>query len=103
MGFGTAVQSYVPGIIGASFGRNKGLFSAYTDGIAYGLSSVVWRIVGGAVGGQDTSIGWAYGWAAVALLVVVCAILMLEFFEFYFVRRNKITAGNAGYETIIFV
>lgn len=104
MGFGGAVQTYIPGIIGAKFGKNKGLFSAYTDGIAYGLSSLVWKVVGGAVHGGD-SMGWAYGWAAVALLVVICALMMVEFFENFFVRgsQNPHNRHHRGYETIIFV
>lgn len=106
MGFGGAVQSYIPGIVGATFGRNKGLFSAYADGVAYGLSSIVWRVVGGAVFGGGSA-GWAYGWAAVALLIVICAFLMVEFFENYFVRRERHSSqdqgGSLGYETIIFV
>lgn len=104
MGFGTSIQPYIPGLVGASFGHNKGVFAAYSDGIANALSYIVWRIVNGSVSRQSTTIGWTYGWAAVALLVVVCALLMVEFFEYYFIRRhqssNKI---DQGYETIIFV
>jgi hypothetical protein len=38
-GFGIAVQFYhVPSLVGATFGADKGLFSAYTDGVAYGPS-----------------------------------------------------------------
>jgi MFS family permease len=104
MGFGGAVPSYIPGIVGASFGKNKGLFLAYSDGIAYGLSSLVWKVVGEAVYGGSG--GWAYGWAAVALLVVICALVMLEFFENYFVRRcqeSPRSEHGGGYETIFFV
>jgi len=36
--------------------------------------------------GNATGSGWAYGWAAVALLVIFCGILMVEFMEHYFVR-----------------
>jgi MFS family permease len=104
MGFGGAVPSYIPGIVGASFGKNKGLFLAYSDGIAFGLSSLVWKVVGEAVHGGDSG-GWAYGWAAVALLVVICALVMLEFFENYFVRRCQESprSEQGGYETIFFV
>eukprot|EP00547_Thalassionema_nitzschioides_P012616 CAMPEP_0194256880 /NCGR_PEP_ID=MMETSP0158-20130606/37736_1 /TAXON_ID=33649 /ORGANISM="Thalassionema nitzschioides, Strain L26-B" /LENGTH=551 /DNA_ID=CAMNT_0038995735 /DNA_START=45 /DNA_END=1697 /DNA_ORIENTATION=- len=58
MGFGTSVQPYIPGLVGASFGHNKGVFAAYSDGIANALSYMVWRIVNGAVSGQSSSIGW---------------------------------------------
>eukprot|EP00545_Synedropsis_sp_CCMP1620_P011405 CAMPEP_0119020036 /NCGR_PEP_ID=MMETSP1176-20130426/23200_1 /TAXON_ID=265551 /ORGANISM="Synedropsis recta cf, Strain CCMP1620" /LENGTH=625 /DNA_ID=CAMNT_0006974395 /DNA_START=164 /DNA_END=2041 /DNA_ORIENTATION=+ len=103
MGFGGAVPSYIPGIVGAAFGKNKGVFLAYSDGIAFGLSSLVWKVVGEAVHGGGSG-GWAYGWAAVALLVVICALVMLEFFESYFVRRcQHPRKEHDGYETIIFV
>jgi MFS family permease len=96
MGFGGAVQPMIPGIIGGSFGKNKGLFSAYTDGIAYGLSSLVWRVVGGAVHGGDSG-GWAYGWAAVALIVIICAFMMVEFFENFFVHgKINVPATHTG-------
>lgn len=107
MGFGIAVQCYqIPGLVGATFGHNKGLYAAYTDGVAYGLSSGVWRIIGDAVQeGNPQGGGWAYGWAGVALMLVLCAVLMVEFIEHYFVRTCKTTLkqGGDGYETLIFV
>jgi len=40
-GFGIAVQFYhIPSLVGATFGCDKGLFSSYTDGVAYGLSLI---------------------------------------------------------------
>ena len=72
------------------------MFSAYTDGIAYGLSSLVWRVVGGAVHGGDSG-GWAYGWAAVALIVIICAFMMVEFFENFFVHgKMNVPATHTG-------
>jgi hypothetical protein len=57
--------------------------------------------VAGAVGnGNADGGGWAYGWAAVALMVVLCAILMVEFMEHFFVRTSGHYHGT--YETIIF-
>ena len=106
MGFGIAVQCYqIPGLVGATFGHNKGLYAAYTDGVAYGLSSGVWRIIGDAVQeGNPQGGGWAYGWAGVALMLVLCAVLMVEFMEHYFVRACKTSLKQGGgYETIIFV
>lgn len=99
-GFGIAVQFYhIPSLVGATFGTDKGLFSAYTDGVAYGLASLVWRVVGGAVShGNAQGGGWAYGWAAVALLLILSAILMVEFMEHYFCRSRL----GGTYETIIF-
>jgi len=104
-GFGVAVQCYhIPGLVSMTFGHNKGLYAAYTDGIAYGLGSVVWRIVGNAVKeGNPQGGGWAYGWAAVALILVLCAVLMVEFMEHYFVFRTNRDRPRGGYETIIFV
>lgn len=101
MGFGIAVMYYqIPGLVGAAFGNNKGLFSAYTDGVAYGIASIVWRIVGNSVESGNQGGGWAYGWAAVALLIILCSILMLEFMEHYFVRKSGRHHGN--YETLLF-
>jgi hypothetical protein len=102
IGFGIAVQCYhIPSIVGAmTFTKSyQGIFASYVDGVAYGLSSFVWRIVGNTVHPISsisssaattttaTKSGWAYGWAAVALLVVLSAILMIEFIEHYMCRR----------------
>ena len=101
MGFSIAVQLYqIPALVGATFGADKGLYAGYTDGFAYALSSLVWRIVGNSVQRDESGVGWAYGWAAVALILIVSAIFMVEFMEHYFVRPGARTAG--GYETIMF-
>ena len=105
-GFGIAVQFYhIPSLVGATFGRDKGLFAAYTDGVGYGLASMVWGVVGDSVqkrveDDNDDGGGWAYGWAAVALLLVLSAFLMVEFMEHYFCRKSRASGGD--YETIIF-
>jgi Major Facilitator Superfamily len=101
MGFGISVMLYhIPGLVGAAFGHDKGLFLSYTDGVAYGMASIVWRLVGSAVANGDTQGGgWAYGWAAVALMIVLCSILMIEFMEHYFVRGTGRHQGT--YETIL--
>lgn len=92
MGAGVAVQVYcIPAIVGCTFGANKGLYAAYTEGVAYTVSSIVWRIMGNAVEeGNPQGSGWAYGWAAVALLVVLAGFLMVEFIEHYFCRGGWI-------------
>ena len=101
MGFGIAVMfSLIPGLVGSAFGNHKGLFAAYTDGVAYGIASFVWKIVANAIEGNSNGGGWAYGWAAVALLIVLCSILMVEFMEHYFVRASGRHHGT--YETILF-
>jgi hypothetical protein len=56
--------------------------------------------VAGAVQGNQDGGGWAYGWATVALLIIMCSILMVEFMEHYFVRPSGKHHGT--YETIIF-
>ena len=77
MSLGIAVMFYqIPGLVGTTFGNHKGLFSAYVDGVAYGMASFVWKIVASTVSHDAAGAGWAYGWAAVALLLVLCAILM---------------------------
>ena len=88
MGAGIAVQYYqIPAIVGATFGSHKGVYTSYTDGVAYFVSSLIWRVVGGAVEeGHPEQGGWAYGWAAVALLVVLCSVVMVQFVEHYFCR-----------------
>jgi MFS family permease len=105
-GFGIAIPCYhIPSVVGAvTFGCDKGLFAAYTDGVAYGIASAVWRFVGRAVtSNENSSVGWAYGWAAVALLLVLSAILMVEFMEHYFCRPQiRHSGANARkYETIL--
>ncbi|KAG7361457.1 major facilitator superfamily transporter [Nitzschia inconspicua] len=102
MGFGIAVMySLIPSLVGSAFANHKGLYFAYTDGVANGISSLVWMFVAGAVeNGNPEGGGWAYGWAAVALLIVLCAILMVEFMEHYFVQKAGRHHGT--YETMIF-
>jgi len=101
MGAGVAVQVFcIPAIVGATFGANKGLYAAYTDGVAYAVSSIVWRIVGKAVEeGNPQGAGWAYGWAAVALLVIFAGLLMVGFVEHYFCRAGCI--GRLRYTSVV--
>lgn len=97
LGAGVAVQFYhIPAIVGSrEFGKNRGLYAAYTDGIAALVSSLVWRIVGGAVEeGNPEGGGWAYGWAAVALLLVLCGTLMVSIIEIYVVVEGKKQNNN---------
>ena len=102
MGFSIAVQLYhIPSLVGATFGVDKGLYAGYTDGLSYALSSLVWRFVGNSVQNDESGVGWAYGWAAVALMLIVSAIFMTEFMEHYFVRPQA-GSRKGGYETIIF-
>ncbi|GFH43657.1 hypothetical protein CTEN210_00130 [Chaetoceros tenuissimus] len=88
MGASVAVQVYcIPAIVACTFGANKGLYSSYTDGVASVVSSWVWRIVGNAVQeGNPQGSGWFFGWAAIALLVILAGMLMTQFVEFYFCR-----------------
>eukprot|EP00804_Cyclotella_cryptica_P019168 CCRYP_017788-RA/>CCRYP_017788-RA protein AED:0.36 eAED:0.40 QI:0/0/0/1/1/1/2/0/331 len=45
LGAGVAVQYYhIPAVV-ATYGNNRGLYQAYTDGVAALVSSAVWRIV----------------------------------------------------------
>jgi MFS family permease len=103
MSLGIAVMFYhIPGLVGTTFGNHKGLFSAYVDGVAYGIASCVWKIVATSVSEDAAGAGWAYGWAAVALLMILCAILMVEFMEHYFVRPSRRHQEEGGaYETIM--
>ena len=97
LGAGVAVQFYhIPAIVGSrEFGKNRGLYAAYTDGIAALVSSFVWRVVGGAVEeGNPQGGGWAYGWAAVALLLVICGTLMVSIIDIYVVVEEKKHSNN---------
>ena len=96
MGAGVAVQVFcIPAIVGATFGANKGLYASYTDGVACTISSIVWRIMGNAVEeGNPQGSGWAYGWAAIALLVILAGLLMVEFIEHYFCRGGWLSRLN---------
>jgi len=98
MGAGVAVQVYcIPAIVQQSFGANKGLYLSYTDGVACIVSSMVWRIVGNAVEeGNPQGTGWFYGWAAVALLVILAGLLMVQFVEHYFCRENSMGQSMNG-------
>jgi MFS family permease len=98
-GFGIAVQYYhIPSLVCATFGCDKALAVSYVDGVACAVSAIVWRFVGETVhNGGPYGGGWAYGWAAVALFVLVTAILMVEFMEHYFCRPRQ----GGVYETII--
>lgn len=98
-GFGVAVQFYhIPSLVCATFGCDKALAVSYVDGVACAVSAIVWNFVGDTVhrGGSDGG-GWAYGWAAVALFLLVTAVLMVEFMEHYFCRPRH----GGTLETII--
>jgi MFS family permease len=101
LGFSIAVPFYQsPSLVGATYGCDKGLYAGYTDGVANALSSLVWRIVGSSVEHDESMVGWVYGWAAVALLLIVSALVMPEFMEHYYVRPGL--KASEGYETIMF-
>lgn len=88
--------------------KSKGLFCSYADGVAFLVWSCVWKVVINAVHkGNPEGGGWAYGWVAVALLEILCAIVMVEFLQHHFVRQAAKHAdpkgSGGGYETILFV
>jgi MFS family permease len=93
-GFGIAVPLFhIPSLVGATFGCDMGLFLAYADGVAYSFSSVAWTTI--IIGNTGTN--WTIIWATVALIVILSAILMVEFMEHYFCRHHR----GGTYETII--
>lgn len=129
VGFGVAVPLFhIPSLVGTlSFGKDKGLFVAYTDGVATALAAVLWRRVEHAMwqdfslrsanaaaasaesANDNTSMNgsnimdsnyyiegrvWVYAWAAVALLLLLSAIVMVEFMEHYFVALVTHDRGN---------
>ena len=90
MGVCIAVPYYhITPIVAAQFGKEKGMYSSYTEGVSFLVSSMVWKGVGGAVErGNPMGNGWAYGWAFIALLVIVSGVIMVEFMDHYFCRRG---------------
>ena len=98
-GFGIAVQYYhIPSLVCATFGCDKALAVSYVDGVACAVSAFVWKFVGDTVHqGEFNGGGWAYGWAAVALFLLVTGLLMVEFMEHYFCRPRH----GGHLETII--
>lgn len=82
--FGMAVPFYhIPSLVATD--ADKGLFLAYTDGLAYAAASAVWCA---------GSSSWT--WALVALWVLVAGVVMVEFLELYLCRPNR-----GDYETIL--
>mmetsp|Transcript_10228 Transcript_10228/g.23310 ORF Transcript_10228/g.23310 Transcript_10228/m.23310 type:complete len:492 (+) Transcript_10228:58-1533(+) len=85
LGCGIAVQYYhIPALLGATFGKNRGLYTAFTDGVGCLASSIVWRLIGGAVEeGDPQGSGWVYGWAGIALVLIVASSIMVMIIERY--------------------
>jgi hypothetical protein len=83
--FGIAVQYYhIPPLVGATYGCDKGLFLAYTDGLASALAASIWcyRMP------ELKDANGAYAWAAVALGLMVSAVVMMEFLHHFFRPRG---------------
>ena len=85
LGCGIAVQYYhIPALLGTTFGKNRGLYTAFTDGVGCLASSIVWRLIGGAVEeGDPQGSGWVYGWAGIALVLIVASSIMVKIIERY--------------------
>ena len=82
--FGMAVPFYhIPSLVATD--ADKGLFLAYTDGMAYAAASAVW------CAGNSS---WT--WALIALWVLVAGVVMVEFLELYLCRPS-----HKDYETIL--
>ena len=89
--FGVAIPAYqIPSLVGTSFGSNQGLFLAYLDGVGYIGASITWKVL------RPDVVGWGFAWSAVAPLVLIAGVWMVEFMEHYFCRPRR---GN--YETIL--
>lgn len=86
MGSCIAVQYYtIPAIVATVFGKEKGMYASYTDGVACAVTSLVWKGVGTMVQKGNPQIsGWSYGWAAVAIVLSLSALIMMEFLDYYF-------------------
>lgn len=94
MGSCIAVQYYtIPAIVATVFGKERGMYASYTDGVACAVTSLVWKGVGTMVQRGNPQIsGWSYGWAAVAIVMIVSALIMMEFLDYYFCfgRNNNV-------------
>ncbi|KAL7576408.1 hypothetical protein ACA910_018213 [Epithemia clementina (nom. ined.)] len=102
LGVGISVPYYhLPSLVSANFPQHKALFLSLTEGVAYGITGWLWNVVGKIVAaGED---GWCYGWACVALLLILTAFVMVEFLEHYYCRHEQASAGGSAlYETIVF-
>ena len=86
MGCCIAVQYYtIPAIVATVFGKEKGMYASYTDGVACLVTALVWKCVGSMVQkGNPQLSGWSYGWAFVAIVMIVSALIMMEFLDYYF-------------------
>lgn len=112
LGFGTSVPYYhLPSLVSANnfslfpcTQQHKALFLSLTEGVAYGIAGWLWNIVGRIVSSGEE--GWCYGWACVALLLVLTAFIMVEFLEHYYCRPQEPPSSSfsstAMYETIVF-
>ena len=99
LGVGISVPYYhLPSLVSANFPQHKALFLSLTEGVAYAIAGWLWNVVGRIVAaGED---GWCYGWACVALLLILTAFVMVEFLEHYYCRHEQPVGGT--YETIVF-
>ena len=101
LGCGIAVQYYhIPALLGATFGKNRGLYTAFTDGVGCLASSIVWRLIGGAVEeGDPQGSGWVYGWAGIALVLIVASSIMVMIIERYLHHDSSDLSLHAQLDT----
>lgn len=97
LGFGISVPYYhLPSLVSSHFPHHKALFLSLTDCIAFGVAGWLWRVVGHIVAACDE--GWAYGWACVALLIILSGVLMVEFLEHFYC--GPVASATGVYETV---
>jgi len=91
MGASISVQYHtIPAIVATMFENEKGMYASYTDGVACTMTAIIWKIIGNMVQRADSQkSGWAYGWAVIAVLVVISAVVMVEFLDYYFCFGKK--------------
>ena len=83
-----AVQYYhIPAIVSSTFGKNRGIYMSYTDGVSYGISSFLFRVLGRVVqGGKPEGYGWTFCWADVALVIFATGAIMVHFMHIFFFK-----------------
>jgi len=85
------VQYYsIPSLLASTFGENKGLCSAYIDGVAYFCTSFFWTGFSWIVGQGDY--GWMCGWGLLGAIITGAAISMNHFMTRFWAERWGVEA-----------
>ncbi|GMI45278.1 hypothetical protein TrCOL_g13310 [Triparma columacea] len=95
------VQYYnIPSLLASTFGENKGLCSAYIDGVAYICTSFFWTGFSRIVNSGDY--GWFCGWGLLIVIIVGASLSMDRFMvKFWAERWGVETKGDSEAEKML--